>query len=456
MEKKNSLFAGLSPAPAPSFAPSPGPAPRPAVSDQEVSALKQKIEAMEKNIVSQLEKKIGEAFKASGPSAPPPPPPGAPRPPEMSAQFLLTRIGELDRRLEEFTRSAMVSSAQMKNIEESKISARREIEDLLKVVREQQKYSELDRQMHDQLEKSWRRVEELEKKLMDFYGSILSGQQKKEDIDGMLSRELGGRIDALAARLELHTQAVEKKLLAQDTELAASTGLKKEVMTELVRTREETLALGREQSAAFKGMFEELLKGRLELIQNSVASEMGLFKKEFAGQMTDMRGMLEEFKRSARENRVRAEGVEEAIAKNTADTAALLQGNFEKISETLGREGEKFLAELDQRNKRHFDALNTKYADALSNASVLDVVYASADASVKKLTALEGTLADFLKQVDKGQLSAILGVSGMLIRKNFDALEILLAGIKDESAAFDKVKQDIKDRIKDVFGQGQV
>ncbi|MEI7481907.1 MAG: hypothetical protein WCK75_06115 [Elusimicrobiota bacterium] len=450
MEKKNSLFAGLSSAPASPFSPASASAPKPAASDQDITALKQKMEALEGTIAAVLEKKIGEALKGSVPAAP--------RPPDMNAQFLLTRIGELDKRLEEFARSAMVSSSQIKNIEESKISARREIEDLLKVVREQQKYSELDRQMHDQLEKSWRRVEELEKKLMDFYGSILTGQQKKEDIDGMLSRDLGGRIEALAARLELHTQAVEAKLLAQNASLAVVADIKKEVMAELTRTREETLALGKEQAAALRAMFEELMPGsvtaELERSRRDASEEIGLFKKEFSGYMADMRVMLDNFNRAARENLVRAEGVQESVAKNTADTAALLKGNFEKISETLDREGGKFLSELEQRNKRHFEALNTKYADALSNAAVLDFIGSSADVSLKKMAALEETLSGLINEVDKDRLSAALGVSGMLVRKNFEAMEALLAGIRQDASGLERIKNETGDKLKGFFREG--
>lgn len=502
MEKKDSLFAGLNPAPAFSFGPGPGPSPRSAAPEQEAAALKQKLDAMERNIVAQLEKKIAEAFKASVPAAPPPPPPSvsaqevsalkqkiesleknivvqlekkiseafkaavpaapaprpqaAARPPEMNAQFLLTRIGELDKRLEELARGP-ASSSQMKNIEESKISARREIEDLMKVVREQQAYSGMDRQMHDQLEKSWRRVEELEKKLMDFYGSILAGQQKKEEIDGMLSRDLGGRIEALAARLEAHALAMEKKLPAQDAFFSAAADLKKEVMGALGRSREEHLALSREQAAAFRAMLDQLpgtLPAELERSRRDASAQIESFKKEFTGHLAGMRGMLDEFNRAARETLGGAESMEAAAAKNTAETAALLQKNFEKICEVLGREGGQFLSELEKRNKLHLDALNTKYADALSNASVLDFIGAAADATVKRMAILDETLSDLVSRTDQDQLSAALGVSGMLVRKKFETMESLLAGIRRDAAGLERIKKEVDDRLKGSCGEG--
>ncbi|MBI4351870.1 MAG: hypothetical protein HY550_10550 [Elusimicrobia bacterium] len=473
MEKKDSIFSGLTPAPAPA------PVPRPAAQDPEVSALKHKIEA--------LEKKIAEAVKAAVPA---PPPPAAAAPPESGEQFLLARLGELDRRLEEFARSALVSSAQMKNIEESKISARREIEDLLKVVREQQKYSEMDRQIHEQLEKSWRRVEELEKKLMDFYGTMLAGQQKKEEIDGLLSRDLGGKIEALAAGLELRARAVEKKVLEQDALLAAAPDLKSEIRTELARTREETLSLAREQAAAapdlkseirnelartreetlslareqaasFRAVIEEQLKHRFELLWNSLTAElersrgaaagdMELLKKEFAGHLAGFQVILEGFQNAARESLAAAGEAAGSLTRNTAETAAVFKACFEKLGEALGRDGGKFLSELEERNKRQFEALNTKYADALLSADALNFVGASAGASLKHLAGLEETLSALLRQADASRLDSALGVSGLLARKVFSDMEALLARLRQEAAALERIKKEAEDRANGV------
>lgn len=156
---KNSVFAGIFPAsePAPSAFPAPQ-ALNPGVSEDQVASLNKKIELMERNIVGQLEKKF------SGQAAPPPPPPPSPLVPAV-----LSKITEMEDRLKDFQDKFLLGAAQTKNSEESRISGRREIEELLKVVREQQKYTELDRQMHDQLEKAWARVEEMEKKMLEVY-----------------------------------------------------------------------------------------------------------------------------------------------------------------------------------------------------------------------------------------------------------------------------------------------
>ncbi|HAN04806.1 MAG TPA: hypothetical protein DCQ25_06080, partial [Elusimicrobia bacterium] len=160
--KKDSLFSSVFPQSEPVPAPAPAATPqphRPTVSEDQVSALNKKIELLERNIVGELQKKLSE--RAEVPPAPPSP----------ATPALIAKITEMDQRFREFQDKFLLGAAQMKNIEESKISARREIEELLKVVREQQKYSELDRQMHDQLQKAWSRVEEMEQRLIEAYSA---------------------------------------------------------------------------------------------------------------------------------------------------------------------------------------------------------------------------------------------------------------------------------------------
>ena len=157
--KKDSVFSGIFPsseaAPPPVHAPQ---TPRPAVPEEQVAALNRKIELMERNMAGQIEKKLAEQV------LPPPPP-------STLAPAVISKIIQMEERLKEFQEKFMLGAAQIKNIEESKIGARREIEELLKVVREQQKYTELDRQMHDQLEKAWSRVEAMEKRMMEVYSA---------------------------------------------------------------------------------------------------------------------------------------------------------------------------------------------------------------------------------------------------------------------------------------------
>jgi len=161
--KNDSVFFGMFPSnePAPQPVPAP-PAHKPAASEEQVAVLNKKIELLERTIAGQAEKKLSE--RVPSPLPPPPPPPGL-------APAVILKMTEMENRLKDFQEKFMLGAAQIKNIEESKISARREIEELLKVVREQQKYTELDRQMHDQLEKAWSRVEAMEKRMLEVYSA---------------------------------------------------------------------------------------------------------------------------------------------------------------------------------------------------------------------------------------------------------------------------------------------
>lgn len=446
MEKKDSIFARLNPPPPPQAQPRPA-EPRPDAAELEAAALKRKMDSMEKNLAAQLEKKITDLLTAA-PAA---------RRPDADSAALAARIAELDKRLEEFARTAVTSAVQLKNIEESKISARREIEDLLKVVREQQKYTEMDREMHDQLAKSWVRAEELEKKLMDFCGTVLIQKNQGAVVQGALP-----------------PAAAPAPAPADNAGLAE---LKKEFMAELARTREETLALNREQAAFFKTMFEEQVKSRLDLSQAAAAAELervrretaaeieagrrktaeelDVLKKDLSAQLRATQALVENLGRAAQENFAAAEGAAAAGARNAADSADLLGQKLDRVSETLRQEGEKMLAGLEERNKRCFEALNQKYAEALSSASSMNYIGASAEAVAQKMAVLERSLAVLLEETDKERLGAALGVSAIVVRRNFEAMESLLTELRDGAAFMGRVKADVDNRLGDIFGSGK-
>lgn len=379
MEKKDSIFAGLSPA---SSAP-PVAASKPAVSDQELAALKQKIDSMEKNIVAQLERKITEARN------PVPPPP--PKPPDMGAQFLLSRIGELERKLEEFARGAMMSSAQMKNIEESKVSARREIEELLKVVREQQKYSEMDRQMHDQLEKSWRRVEDLEKKLMDFYASSMNRNAA-----------------APAADLE--------KILEDKTRQAAEI---------LARRSEEKLASMSGTLDAKLTAFELEFKNMYLNISKLVVGHTG----ELISQTEKEEARLKKMEAEAEIN----------AQKVRSEISALAVRMEEQIRASSTELGARMQAE-NARSTAEITKLSGLSAYSLAGAAALVKNLDGLESRLVKLRDAIKTLVDGMKTM---KLEALLGVSGDLARKNLTGLCAALLEMERELAFFEERKREI-------------
>ena len=477
-QKKGSIFEGLNllpklkralpvppptriTAPQPVRAAAPPPALAPAADSESVAVLKQKIDALEKNIAVQLEKKIAEQFKAIS-SAPPPPSvsggrPAAPCPPDA----LLLKISELERRLGEFSQQAGFSASQMRNIEESKISARREIEELLKAVREQQKYSEIDRQMHSQLEKSWVRVEELEKKLMDFYASVLVLEtHRKEDLAAERGRdqssfgEIKDMLVSLARRLEAFERAAASApaITAQD----------------LRRELEAGLAAS---STTLRSVFADYAAGEMARIGQKFNIELETLRREGASQAAALKDALAGFSSAARENRIKTDGVETALGA----IAEKLQGRFEALAvsmlaglkkenderfEKFGGKYEGALVEalaaammngLKKDNDEKFNKFSEKYAHALTSLSFLETFQAAAGGAAEKLAYFERIISAFVKSADRGELSGALGVSGMLRRGIFDDMEASLGQFKAEREKIENIRASLSSRFKDVF-----
>lgn len=517
--KKSSIFSGLAPAPAPApaprpapaAAPAPRPAPAPSISPEVITDLKQKIDLLEKNIVLQLEKKFGEQLKVQAPAfSPPPPPPASPAP---ETTLLFRKIDEMERRLSDFSHSASISASQLKNIEESKISARREIEDLLKAVREQQKYSELDRQMHEQLERAWTRAEELEKKLMEFYSSVLALEAKRREDADRASDKTTAALDALAARLagleqklssgspadELRAaqegffrragEETVRQAAVQETfraELAAgleklsgssAAGEMRAAQQEFfLRAREEAHRQAaaqeavrlemiegvKESSQAFKGIFENYVRMELELLRNKVTSETEALRREIAASTEDSRRFLREqaafaaektaeFEKIARANTLKAGGVESALeASARLQTLAL-----EEFSRRLGAEmramNADFASAVKMENDARFEKFGAKYADALLSVTFVENFRAAVSESLDKFESYGAQLASFLKEIGPDQLEKASGVSGMVIRRQFGAMTAMLETLKTESSRLREIKRVVEEKFGDIF-----
>ncbi|MFA6433357.1 MAG: hypothetical protein WCW52_01545 [Elusimicrobiales bacterium] len=455
MEKKDSIFAGLNPVPPPSFAQGPVPSPRPAAQDQDVAALKQKIDAMEKNIVGQLEKKMGEYLK---PSAPPPPPPGASRAQEMTVQSLLARIGELDKRLEEFTRSAMVSSVQMKNIEESKIGARREIEELLKVVREQQKYSELDRQMHDQLEKSWSRVEELEKKLMDFYTAISKKPaEMAADSCKIMEAALEQRLSpfessfkAVTARLD----AVPDVVLGVETrvrEFSASVDARLTGFASDIRQLHIEAFAGKEQ---VQDIIAEIKKDVLSSVREAFAEAGAALIKHVDASALDERERVDVFSKLvighidglamlSRDGGVKLDALEAGVKSENARTR-------DELERALRERIAAAAADARAENAGQLKKVTEIYGLSVSNLSAISAVSENIAAVEERLSGVLAGLKAFVKGTASINMGSILGVSGAMMRKSFESAEMSIAELENAALALAKAKAEIETNLKKI------
>lgn len=511
--KKDSIFSGITPAPAPA----PLPAARPSVDADAVAALKQKIDSLEKNLVSQLEKKMGEQLKQAGPAAQPSPAP-SPSAAPASSDALARKLEEMERRLADFNQVAALSASQLKNIEESKIGARREIEDLLKAVREQQKYSEMDRQIHDQLERAWTRAEELEKKLMEFYSSVLAMEAKRRDEAAAASGRTAAAVDALAARLA----GLEERIAALTSGVEARVG----GLSELVDEKVGGLASGLEQKvAALSAMLDQKLSA---LASGPAAEEMKRAGAELLSVAEQERGALksaqadffarleqdrhavkeaqEDFMARAEQDRRALLAAQDAAARETRaalgenfaavedfrkalrDQAAAAADKFERL-EKLSRNGsaevaaaqqelrelvaaqaaaaEEFWARLDASLRaavtRQSDTLSKEVSDqlgkfgavqakALISAEFLESFRAAVSSVIVQLETFQAPLLKFLADVPAERLVSAMGVSGDILRADYQNLSAAARALDERLAVLRALRTGLEKHAGDSFG----
>lgn len=500
--KKDSIFSGIAPAPAPA----PLPAARPPADADAMAALRQKMDSLEKNIISQLEKKLGEQAKQAAP-APQAAPARAQAQQADSSDVLTRKLEEMERRLADFNQVAALSASQLKNIEESKIGARREIEDLLKAVREQQKYSEMDRQIHDQLERAWTRAEELEKKLMEFYSSVLAMEAKRRDESAAASDKSASAVDALAARLagledkiSALTSGVEGKVgqLASGLDqkvsaLAAMLDQKLSALAsgpaadEMKRAGAEFVSVAEQERAALKAAQAEFFSrleqdrqavkevqedfmARAEQDRRALLAAQDAAARETRAALSENFTAVEEFRKALREQAAAAadkfERLEKLSRGGSAEVAAAQQelrelfssqakaaeGFWARLDASLTASGERQASEVRKEVSDQLEKFGAAHAKALVSADFLENFRASVDAAVGQLEAFQAPLEKFLSDIPAERLSKALGVSGDILRADYHALAAAAKALDDRLAALRVLKSGLEKHAGDAFG----
>ncbi len=449
---KNSLFAGMFP----DNEPSPVPVQRPTAVDEQVAALNRKIELMERNIVCQLEKKLAEA--------------PTPQPPSPAIPDVISKITEMETRFREFQEKFLMGAAQMKNIEESKISARREIEELLKVVREQQKYTELDRQMHDQLQKSWARVEELEKRMMEVYISA----SKKADAPPapVFSQEklVAGLRKAVDAGLEVRIKALEDKLLEATQRQAASPRAVEAVTAAVAASLEARFNLLAEEaskvsserepvwSEAFRGAKEEFRKEALEAVRQGFSEAGGVFERHLTTALLEGRDRLDTMARllaerlgqldtASRENVAKVETLVAQLCTENGSVMTWLSDALAGLERNVQAGIREAAISATQQNRTELRRIHEACSLSVSNAAMLgraDKILSDIDGRIEAMLA---GVRKFIKNLEPVKLDSLLGVSGTIVRRSFDDLKSLAEGLERDRAVFAELKNGISANI---------
>ncbi|OGR62842.1 MAG: hypothetical protein A2X31_06950 [Elusimicrobia bacterium GWB2_63_22] len=456
-DKKRSIFSGIMPGlsepPAQPERPAePAPRPAPAPDAERINALSRKIDLMESNIVGELGKKLAQ-------QAPPPPPPPSPLAPAM-----LAKMTEMENRLKEFQEKFVMGTAQMKNIEESKIGARREIEELLKAVREQQKYTELDRQMHDQLEKAWSRVEEMEKRLMEVYASAAKKEEGPRAPNLTAEEVAAGAARAVEAALAGRLKALEAAVVSLSARAEAApaptgwieAGAREAVAGIDARLKEFGEELRQQRLDAFSGkqaVEERVLETRQEILSavpEGVEKGSAAFVRHLDASALDARERLDSL---ARTLVCHMDEISEAQRRGEERGAALEK----RVSEMLA-DAEKGMG---KRAAELVEALRAENAGQL--ASIKEALHLSAAgsaamaASVSAVSRLELRLAEVMKglktmvrSLEAVNLDGLMGVSGSIVRKNFEAASGLIGALEREAVSVAGVRAEIEINLKSV------
>lgn len=472
--KKDSVFSGIFPSS--EHLPPPETTPhvyKPVVSEEQVAALNNKIELMERNIVKQLEKKLAEPV----PHPPPPPPPAL-------APAVISRIEGMENCLKEFQEKFLLGAVQMKNIEESKISARREIEELLKVVREQQKYSELDRQMHDQLEKAWTRVEEMEKRMLAVY-SAAAAKQPESSAPAVSAREIAAEaLKAVDARFEERLKALDAGFLerlapleamlknaAVKTEAGTTTLLSMEGRAAELSTAVEARLAGfsseiqklRIETFSGKERVEEILaevkKDVLSSVRNAFADNREYLLKKLEAVALDERerldtlakllvGHLDELYGLGRDNAVKMSALEHCVISGTEKALSAALTAQQGIEKALCARIDEAAARSAAENALQLERIKEACGLAVSSNSAIGGVMENIAEIDTRLGGLVSGLKTFMKALEPVNMEALLGVSGALVRRSFESAAELVAGLERESIRLAGAKDEISENLK--------
>ena len=455
--KKDSVFSGIFPSnePAPPQEAVPH-AYKPAVSEEQVAALNSKIELMESNIVGRIERKLAEQV----PLSPPPP---------ALAPAVLLKITEMENRFKDFQEKFLLGAAQMKNIEESKISARREIEELLKVVREQQKYTELDRQMHDQLEKAWARVEEMDKRLMEVYAAAAK-KPAEPSAPAVSAAEISAAVlAAVDARLTERLAPLETMLKSASSKPEAAPAVSAaEIAAAVQATVDSRLT---ERLSPFEAMLKSAsskleaapaaarrVEGRVEELSADVETRLSDFSYEIIRQLHS-----ETFAAKERMEELLAE-VRKDVLSSVREAVTEGSGAFLRHVDAAALDGREMIDALGKLMVGHLDELSARGAAGALKLDVLEsCVKAEGEKALSAVSAVRPALEKFIcaqfeaaaagrtaensAQLEKIQeaygLSASNAAAISGVAKNISEIEERLGGVLSELKAFIRALEPI-------------
>lgn len=413
------------------------------------------MDLLEMNLLEKLGRKIAEQV---------PPAPAAEAAPEIVA-----RLSGMEARIKEFQEKFLLGASQMKNIEESKIGARKEIEELLKVVREQQKYSELDRQMHDQLEKAWLRVEEMEKRLMDAYAAastrpsappVHAPAPDTAELAAQVARAVESAIDARLKRLESSFKDLPAPAMRYDH--AAAEARAREFYSSVEGRLAELAAELRQQRtdnfAVKQGLEDDLLEIRKELLSavpEGVERGSGAFIRHADAAALDLRERLDaltkllishvdELSEAQRGEGVRMELLETALRREVAAAVEAVSGAQSAFRDGLEQHRRRLTEEMQAENSAQLERIKESLKVSSSGLAALSASASAVGGLETRLTEVRENLKALVKNLGSVNLEALLGVSGTIVRRGYETASLLITALDKELPAVSAAKAELE------------
>lgn len=348
----------------------------PAVSEGQAAALNKRIEMMEHNIVERLAKRLAEE--------------AAPRPgaaPELENRVFM------------------------------------KVDELVGIVKEQQKETQLNREAREELCKAARRVEELEKSLAV---SIEGVKKIKENVPA----------PALSDELARHISADMEKLMAPVCEVVRALTVRVDGFSEAVARDEKgvhgAFSVIAERLAAVETEIREQLRNnvidknlaeasslqfRQELI-TAVESKLSGFKEEDGGKLLDI---------------LRTES--EKFSKDAASLTRSVQGAYADNLETLSS---IIREEVLKQTEKIVAAFPSPVVDTIAAASLA----ARISVLESRLIMARGAIKTFADEMGGGNLEVFVGVSGAALRRNWESTLVIIRQLDNEVDLFSKCKAE--------------
>ena len=405
--------------------------PAPSASPEQVAELNARIEAIAKNIPGVLADNLSRQAAAAGAAA------------EKRTGGMMSVLAGLVSRLDALKTLGAAHAGEMKNY---RLEVKSMAAELPKVLEEERKKRDEDiRLLQDQAKRSMSRSAELERKL---------DETRRTCEDGFL--QLRDSVIAVGARNESSVKEGGINYNARADELDKKVSALTRNIDTLRSQEEASLQAFSEAAAKISSLEKALSSINLE--------EYSVHLRELGGELATIRHahkeQAEHFWEKVSDFSIIAEGFEKKAKALEQGLDQAINGNKRTMESALENVGlivdkalERFMTDLQEKNREQFARLSANYAGALATLRQIGTVCSSIEYVSKRLGGYENTLVSLVTQVGGDRLSSLTGVSGVVIREKFAAIEVMAAEFKREKEQLDAARKEISEKTRSVMGE---